>query len=351
MLTKKQIEEIREHLERAQNPIFYFDNDCDGLCSYVLLRKFIGRGYGVAIKSYPALDASYARKAQELKADYVFVLDKPVISEGFGEEIAGMGLPFIWIDHHDEKDNLSAKFDNVHAYNPARNNGKDKSTEPVAYLSYQIAGRKEDMWVSMIGCIADCFMPDFADEFAKRYPEYWGKKVEKPFDVLYTTEIGNIALGLNFGLKDSPSNIVYLQNFLIECKNPSDVFSEVVGNKNFRKKHSEIKKRYDSLMEKAQKNTSGKLIFFEYGGETSMSSDLSNALSYFYSGKYIAVAYRKAGVYNVSMRGKGIKKILLDVLKEFKDATGGGHEDAVGAVVKKDDLDKFKELLEKEIRK
>lgn len=32
MLTEKQISEIREHLEKAQNPLFFFDND-DGLCS------------------------------------------------------------------------------------------------------------------------------------------------------------------------------------------------------------------------------------------------------------------------------------------------------------------------------
>ena len=44
MLTEKQIIEIREHLEKAQNPIFFFDNDYDGLTSYLQLRRHIGRG-------------------------------------------------------------------------------------------------------------------------------------------------------------------------------------------------------------------------------------------------------------------------------------------------------------------
>ena len=44
MLTKKQINEIREHLEKAQNPLFFFDNDPDGLCSFLLLQRYIGRG-------------------------------------------------------------------------------------------------------------------------------------------------------------------------------------------------------------------------------------------------------------------------------------------------------------------
>ena len=54
-LTKKQISEIREHLESAQNPFFLFDNDQDGLCSFLLLQKFLRRGKGFPVKNarYP----------------------------------------------------------------------------------------------------------------------------------------------------------------------------------------------------------------------------------------------------------------------------------------------------------
>ena len=50
MLTQKQIDEVREHLDKAQNPLFFFDNDNDGLTSFLLLRRFIDRGKGVAVK-------------------------------------------------------------------------------------------------------------------------------------------------------------------------------------------------------------------------------------------------------------------------------------------------------------
>ena len=49
MLSEKQVKEIREHLEKAQNPLFFFDNDQDGLCSFLLLQRYIGRGKGIAI--------------------------------------------------------------------------------------------------------------------------------------------------------------------------------------------------------------------------------------------------------------------------------------------------------------
>ena len=46
MLTKKQIKEIKEHLDKAQNPIFFFDNDPDGLCSFLLLQRYCEKGKG-----------------------------------------------------------------------------------------------------------------------------------------------------------------------------------------------------------------------------------------------------------------------------------------------------------------
>ena len=101
MLTEKQIKEIKEHLEKAQNPIFFYDNDPDGLCSFLLLQRYIERGRGVAIRSFPELDANYFRKVEELNADYIFILDKPLVSSGFWKEVENVNIPVVWIDHHD----------------------------------------------------------------------------------------------------------------------------------------------------------------------------------------------------------------------------------------------------------
>lgn len=100
MLSNKQVEELKQHLEKSQNPLFFFDNDLDGLCAFLLLRRYIGRGKGVAIKSFPELNPSYSKKIHELNPDYIFVLDKPKISPGFLDEVKSKDLPFVWIDHH-----------------------------------------------------------------------------------------------------------------------------------------------------------------------------------------------------------------------------------------------------------
>ncbi len=348
MLTKDQLKEIRDHLEQAKNPIFYYDNDTDGLCSYVILRKFIGRGKGVAVRSFPGLDGGYARKAKELGADYVFVLDKPVLSKDFVDNIDSFGLPLVWIDHHDvAREDFEKDFKNVFIFNPARNSGRDKSEEPTTYLCYKATERKEDLWLAVVGCIADHFLPEFVDEFREHYPEFWGK-VKEPFDAYYGTEIGRIAMALNFGLKDSVTHVVQLQNFLINCKNPSEVFSELSSNYSFRRKHAEVKKKYDELLGRAKKFSGEKCIFFEYGGELSISADLSNELSYLNPGKYVIVAYRNGEACNLSLRGKKVKKIFEKVLKKI-DGVGGGHDDAVGGRIKASDFKVFKELFEEEV--
>ncbi len=341
MLTEKQIAEIKEHLDNAKNPVFYYDNDSDGLCSFILLRRYLDRGKGVVVRSFPDLDKGYARKAIEFNSDYIFILDKHSLSKEFLQEIKIMNLPIVWIDHHEmpiaefEKD-----FPNLHVYNPSRNSGKNKSNEPTTFLTYKITNRKEDIWLAMVGCLADHYLPEFSEEFEKRFSNFWGK-INSPFEGLYKTEIGKIARILNFALKDSITNVIKLQNFLISAKNPEEVFLEEYSNYPFRRKYLEINKKYLALLERAKSNAKKKEVIFEYSGELSISSDLSNELCYIYPEKHILVAYKNGEICNISLRGKNVRKILSAVLKKV-EGSGGGHEDAVGARIKTSDLEKFK---------
>jgi single-stranded DNA-specific DHH superfamily exonuclease len=347
MLSKEQIEEIKEHLEKAQNPLFYYDNDVDGLCSFVLLRRATGKGKGVAAKSYPALNAQYSRKVHELKADYVFILDKPLVGQDFLEEMDKIQIPVVWIDHHDvsKEPYDKNKFSNVYFFNSAHNKGEG---EPVTYLAYKILGKEKDSWIAMMGCIADHYLPDFEKEFAKDYPELWKKDIKKPFDALYKSEIGKIAQALSFGIKDSTTHVVQLQNFLINCKNPEEVLAESKYNESFRAKYNDIKKKYDSLLERAKLHAREKIVFFEYSGDLSISSEIANELSYLYPKRYIAVAYSRGGIVNLSLRGKKVKNFFDKIILKFDGASGGGHEDAVGSRIRKEDLEKFKKMFEEE---
>ncbi len=347
MLSESKCKEIREHLEKSQNPVFYYDNDADGLCSFLIFSRFLGRGRGIAVRSYPGLNVSYAQKARELGADAVFILDKPILEPEFLKALKELLLPVIWIDHHELQGKSFEAEQSFFSYNPIY--GEPKSSEPVTYWAQRICRRKEDIWIAVMGCIADHHLPDFAEDFARQHPELWGKNIIKPFDAYYRTEIGKLAQALNFGLKDSTTNVVHLQQYLIKCMFPSEVLADVPGNAQFRNTYTRLYARYSSLLQQALLCKQGALVFFSYGGDTSMSSELSNELVYRFSDCVICVAYTNAGITNISLRGDNVHDILTCILPKLTNATGGGHLRAVGVRIQSAELPKFCELLSAEV--
>lgn len=342
MLTEEQVDEIREHLEKAQNPLFFFDNDNDGLCSFLLLRRFIDRGRGVAIRSFPDLNVSYYRKVNELKPDYIFILDKPVVSDGFLEKAREDNIPIVWIDHHQTE---VKERKGVDYYNPFLN---DESNEPVSYLCYKIVGKKDDIWLAIIGCVSDACVPDFYNEFIEKYPELGKKDVKSAFDLLYNSEIGRIARILDFSLKDTTTNVVNMMRFMMRAKGPMDILEENSKTRQILKRYNEINLRYQELMDKARMQIGEKLIYFQYGGSLSLSANLANQLSYENQGKVIVVVYLNGDIANISLRGSSdVRELTLKAIEGIDGATGGGHKNATGAKMNVSDLVRFKEAVDR----
>lgn len=346
MLSTQQLREIREHLERAQNPVFFFDNDQDGLCSFLILQRAFGKGRGVPIRSFPSLDKDYFRKVRELNADYIFILDKPLVSKGFFDEVEKENIPTVWIDHHQMAETIVPDF--VSYYNPMTPVGDGKkSYEPVTYLAYSVVQKKEDLWLALIGCISDKFMPDFVDDVRKEFPELMNSSKDA-FGIFYGSQLGRVARILGFALKDKTSNVVQMLKFLMKVKSPYDILEESSKNYGMHERFNQIYGKYQKFLQKALDLESGpeeQVLFFQYGGDMSISSDLSNELSHLYPEKIIVVVYISGVKANISVRGKKIKNILLEVIQGIENATAGGHEDALGATVRIEDLEQFKKRL------
>jgi len=337
MLTKEQIKEVREHLESSQNPVFFFDNDLDGLCSYLLCRRFLGRGKGVAIKSFPELDETYTRKIREFNPDKIFVLDKPLVSEGFLNYCKERNIPVVWIDHHSVP-----KPKGVDYYNPLLN--KKPSAEPVSYLIWQVVQR--DDWVSLLGCIYDWYLPDFVKDFSNKYPGLINK-TNDPGVIRFKSEFGKLVLKLTFAMKDSTTNVMKMIRLLIDAQTPYEILSGEKKYEYMLRRASNINRKYEKLLGKALRQEHGKIIFFQYGGDMSITGELCNALVFNYPKKMVVVAFAKGEKVNISLRGgkKDIREILSKVFEKI-EGTGGGHPQACGASIKLKDLGKFKELIE-----
>ena len=342
MLEKKEILQIRELLHQAQNPLFFFHNDTDGLASFLLLRRFINRGMGVVVKSYPALSHSYLSKVRELNPDFVFILDNPVVEREFISSVLAQGIQVVWIDHHPipEKEIIEG----ISYFNPLLSEPKDNN--PVSYWCYKITDKKEDMWIALVGCIGDWFLPDFYPEAAKKYADLLPENPKTAPEVLFSSEFSKIIKLLNLALKDKTTNVVRMLKHLYQLKEPKDLLEENENTKSMYSRYKQISRKYNKLIEKGKILGKGKskLLFFQYSGNLALSGELANELYYSFPKKMVIVAYIKGEDAKLSIRGKfDVRKIAENAIKDIPDSRGGGHKNACASMFNVKYLDKFKQ--------
>ncbi|MDP3698040.1 MAG: hypothetical protein Q8R47_00485, partial [Nanoarchaeota archaeon] len=97
MLTALQITVLQEALQNAKNPLFLYDADADGLCSFLLLYRIHKEGKGIRVSASSTIDSQFITKVQEISPDAIFVLDIPMMEQQFVDAVK---VPIFWIDHH-----------------------------------------------------------------------------------------------------------------------------------------------------------------------------------------------------------------------------------------------------------
>lgn len=350
MLTEKENKEVKEHLEKAQNPFFFFDNDSDGLSSFLLLQRHYEKGKGIPIRSFPEMDRSYFRKVLELNADYIFILDKPLVSKEFFEEAEKYNIPVVWIDHHELPDSSIEEMPEfVNYYNPIYSK-KEKNlekNEPVTEICYNITKNEKDLWLYVVGCISDNYLPEYYYKFKEKYPDL-SIDSNKPSKIFYESPVGQIARIFNFALMDRTTNVIKMLKYLMKIKSPYEVLKETSENKLMHNRYQELNKKLRKNIEKAKSKISKEdnIVFFTYSGEISMSAEIANELSYDYPEKIVVVGYFNGMKTNISIRGKNAKKVVIPIIEKMEDATGGGHDEALGVKINSNDVEKFKSMLE-----
>lgn len=338
MLKKEEISKLRELLEESQNPLFFFDNDSDGLCSFIILKRALNRGKGIPIKTYPDLSEKYIKKIDELNPDSVIILDKADVSSEFIEDMNQRGVPIIWVDHHKSNTPQEA-IDKTNYFNSY------PSAEPVTYIAQKVYNKKQDLFFAMIGCIFDVYMPNFAKGFEKEYPELFNSSLDA-FDALHSTEIGKFALMLNFGLMNTTTNVIKLIKYLAKINSPYDLLEENYFTKEFHKRYNELNKELNKLVNKVKVNDKdSKILFFSYEGQNSMSAILANKLYFLNKEKLVIVAYKKPDKINLSIRGENALEFTKNILKKIDGSTGGGHKNATGAMIPITQYDKLVEMI------
>lgn len=344
MITKKQIDEIRALIKKSKNPLYLFDNDPDGLCSFLLLWHWAKKGKGIPSKGN--VDETAIESIKNNHADLVLFLDKPVLTQELVDQIS---IPIIHIDHHPP---LQINAPYYHYYNPRIND--DKDNRPTSYWAYQVT--KENMWIATVGSISDWFLPEFIPQFKKKYPGLLPKRIKQPGQVLFESEFGKLARVFAFGLMGKPKDRKRCLEIFMALNGPYDVMRQETEQGKMLYNHFEkINRYYEKLREEAfATKPEGQVLLFSYpSSEHSVGSVLANELIYKNKDKVVIVARVKDDEVLLSMRTTKIKlPPLLEKALEGLRGGGGGHDTASGAHVAIEDfstfMKRFKELVKKE---
>lgn len=341
-LPQEQIRKLREALLTSKNPLFFFHDDPDGLCSFLLLYRSIREGYGIVIKAVPRIDVKFVRKVKEHMPDKLFVLDIAMMDQEFVEKAK---LPIYWVDHH-EPVKVEGR---ISYFNPLLF-GKNY---PVTSICYDVV--KRDMWLAMCGCVGDWFIPPFAAQFSKRYPDLLPPKIKDAETALYETQLGRLIRMLSFILKGKTKDVMQCVKILTRVESPYEVLNRTTPRSRFLYRHYvKIEKKYLDLYEEAIEHAKmNRIILFVYfRKDISYSSDLANELMHRFPNNVIIVAREKGGEFRCSIRSKKVR--VLDILKkalEGVEGYGGGHPHACGANIDAKDFERFVKKFEQNIPK
>ena len=209
------------------------------------------------------------------------------------------------------------------------------------------------MWIAMVGCVGDWFLPEFSKDFKKKYPKLWTrKKIRNPGTILHETELGRLCRIMQFNLKGQSRQVLDAIRLMTRIKDPYQIIEgKTQEGKSIYRNFEQINKVYEDIRSRVQVGRE-KLIVFEYNDGHALTADLSNEIQYYNPDKLILIAREKNDEMKCSLRSEemNVRKILEASIIGI-EGYGGGHEHACGAAVKKKDFDRFVLNLKSEIDK
>ncbi len=336
MFGEKEIHEIQDHLEKANDPLFFFDDDHDGLASYLLLRRAYRKGHGVCVKAALHNEEVYVKKLTFYKPDRVFFLDRAILSQ---ELLDSISVPAIWIDHHQP-----LLRSHVHYYNPRCFDPKD--ARPTSYWCYEVVRR--DMWIAAVGIVGDWHVPAFYDSFDHK-ELFDGKRTVE--GLLYESRIGILVRVFNFILKGKSSESKKCVNLLLKIESPYEILDQSTDRGRYvYRRYEKFIALYQKLLKRALKADTGDDLFvFVYPStKTSFTAELSNELLYLLGKKKKMIIIARARGDHVRLSLRSSKVPVLPILQKALvgvDGYGGGHEYACGAHVQRSDFERFLESI------
>jgi len=355
----EKIHESVSKLKESDKIFILHHDDADGCSSAAMFSIII---QNLIDKPPDELIATKPRdyRLKELKQgspNYVFVLDVPLSPENLS-----MFDGFV-LDHHVIENQKSSQ--NMLYINPREFIKEDEKVPPTSYMVYkllkQMFPEEKVSWIAGIGITEDHrveICKEVFEDVKKEYPTLFRGGINQ-FELERSVfgEMWDMVRSGKMTRESEGAKTAVLA--LMECKDRPDKFLNGLTQ------HSGVLKRfYDKVMyyiedsirdaeQNAKFHSEKKVMFYEtkrmrMSGSTSFISD---KLRQQFPERIICVIHKHSldGRVKVSVRleQSKIDVDLIEVLNKIKEKIsslkGGGHKSAVGAEMRIDDLEKFKE--------
>ncbi len=376
----------RNLILKSKNPIVFFDQDTDGSCSYIQLRKTfsnIKEGYPLS-KNDDSQDECLEKIYDN--HDLIIFVDTPYLKKEFFETVGKRDC--IWVDHHPragEMQEIRKSFsDNIIVLNPLDFDSKDGRC--TSYQIYRICDKKKNLVYCALACVSDFYLFDILIDLynydSKLFSLVFKISEEKRLelfdfinkydfrdDTVYderanwiqylSYDCGSILyknfFDLLYKFSDSRDSTRLLRkiskldfiDFKVELNNSKDELFERFNT--IYDEYKQVYKKVFKSLSKGEWKKSG-IVFVEHSNcIKSFNRQLSEELAYrLEDWRVICSCYQKDNYDSVSCslrsRGVNVNELLQNALSGL-DGRGGGHDFACGASISKKDFNEFKKRL------
>lgn len=334
--------EFLKNIKKNDEIIIVFHNDADGICSAVLLNKYlnsISKDAFVISQPMP-MDKNLFRKIQTTLPTKIIFLDLAADQQNNIIKNLSNLADILVIDHHQ----ISRKMDSariVH-YNPRFKN--PKIYQSASYLVYKICSGLIDMeeylWIAAIGIVGDYNLEDSEDlveEIKKKY------SIKDLHDSLFA----KIADMISAAKATKSLSCEELFSFIDKIKDPKD-FHEIKNSEKLVESFQKMDNELVEVMLDAEKNSErvDNIIFYNLKTSYNLRAEVAKKLSERFPGKLVLVYQKGGSKVRISARGQNLDvgRILQKSSRNLK-ASAGGHEQAAGATLNEKDWETFRENL------
>lgn len=345
-LTPEAIQDIQERLVHAARPLIFFDDDADGLTSFLLTYTYNKNAIPLRAAMGPELKTDFKRYVDEHQPDLILVLDKPRADPEFFKEVR---TPTIWLDHHDPtvQEPHTWPYNHLTYYNPALGNTEDH--RPVAYWMRQVTNGP--LWLATLGVTSD-WDTSLLDAFREEHPAL-APETNDIHEALFNSPLGEIIRVLNFSLKGRTSAINKNLQALTKITQPQELLeTNTPASKHIHKHTKPLLKEYQRQLQEALSSDEEEDLFvhvFEHI-EQSFVADIANELLIRTQANVIVVARNDGKRVNLSMRSHDVElPPILEYALQTVDGYGGGHTNACGGSVAVTNWEEFLSRVKEQI--